>query len=609
MTECSINKLMNSEVIGFDIETCDPHLKQKGSGVYNGSGYIVGFALSTEDGVREYLDVAHPDTSESTRKNNLALVRDILSRPSIKVGANIIYDVDWTENFANIPVSGQLEDVQLAEPLIDEYASSYSLSNLAKKYNLREKAVGILEAQCERMGIKTDDPRKVLYKMPAKVVAEYAKVDAQLPLEIRKLQRKRLEEEGLYDLYKLECELIRVLVEMRRNGVRLNTKLLQTLKAEVLENIEKEEKSIYNFFGERFNILSNSKLGRLLELKGVTVPRKQPTELMRLKGKPGNYNLDKHVLHKLLSSGVRVAQNILNFKHLSTMKSMFIEPYEDLLVGDRLHCNFAQLRTDGYGTVSGRFSSFSPNLQQVSALSEEGFVKSEVLSGQVIRKLFVPEEACLWGKLDYSQVEYRIGAHYAQGPGAEEVRKAYIEDEECDFHSFIQELTGFDRRTAKRLNFGAGYGMGAKTAAETFGWSLKEAEQFLKKYHQAAPFIKFTRQKVVDKALRVGYVRTILNRRARVNESRSLHSMYNRLIQGSAADIMKKAMVDACKSGLFDVLKLHLTVHDELDVSIPNTAEGREAVKELGHVMENCVKLKVPLRVDPHIAENWAEAD
>lgn len=609
MNESSLNQLLNAPVIGFDIETFDPNLKQKGSGVYRKDGYIVGFAFSTEDGVKEYLDVAHPDTSESTRKKHFAIVREVLSRPSVKVGANIIYDVDWTENFANIPVMGDLEDVQLAEPLLDEYAASYSLANLAKKYGIREKAVGILEAQCDRMCIKTDDPRKVLYQMPAKVVAEYAKVDAQLPLEIRKLQIKKLKEESLYDLYKLECALIRIIVEMRRNGVRLNTKLLSDLKVELQTLIEKEEKTIYRFFGERFNILSNPTLGRLLTAKNIDVPRKQPTELMLRKGKTGNYNLDKHVLNKMFNSGLDVAKNILNYKHLCTLQSMFVEPYTQMLVGDRLHCNFAQLKSDDYGTVSGRFSSFNPNLQQVSALVEDNFAKSEILSGQAIRKLFVPEDGYKWGKLDYSQVEYRIGAHYAQGPGAEDIRREYNENEDCDFHSFIQELTGFDRRTAKRLNFGASYGMGAKTAAETFGWDLKEATKFLKDYHKAAPFIKFTRQKVVDKALRVGYVRTLLNRRARVNESRSLHSMYNRLIQGSAADIMKKAMVEAYKSGLFEVLKLHLTVHDELDVSVPNTSEGKEAVKDLANIMENCVKLKVPLRVDPHLAENWAEAD
>jgi DNA polymerase I-like protein with 3'-5' exonuclease and polymerase domains len=368
------------------------------------------------------------------------------------------------------------------------------------------------------------------------------------------------------------------------------------------------EETIHEWAGYEFDIKSTSQLAKLFKEKGIPVPRKSPTALMQSKGKEGNPNLDKEVLTSL-SSTFPICKTILDYRHYDTLESMFLVPYLELHVGGRLHCNFNPLRSDDYGTVSGRFSSTKPNLQQVPASDDEDKDGLEALSGKIIRKLFIPEDDCEWIKADYSQIEYRIQAHYAVGPGSEELRAAYNNDPTTDYHQRIVDITGVDRRTAKRLNFGASYGMGIETTARKFGWTMEEAETFIGTYHENAPYVRATRKRIIETAERRGYIFTLLGRKARVHPSRSLHSMPNRLMQGSSADIMKKGMLDSYRAGVFNVLKPHLTVHDEMDCSKPRTKEGEEAKQELKRCMEKCVSMRVPVLMDIHAAKNWAEAD
>ena len=329
---------------------------------------------------------------------------------------------------------------------------------------------------------------------------------------------------------------------------------------------------------------------------------------MKAAGKSGNPNLDKDSLPKLKDKHP-IVKAVLDFRHYNTLINMFLIPYLEMQVNGRLHCSFNPLRSDDYGTVSGRFSSSRPNLQQVPAMDDDDESGEGSLKGKIIRKLFIPEEGHTWAKLDYSQVEYRIAAHYAIGPGAEQLREDYRNNPNTDYHQRIQDKTGFDRRQTKRLNFGASYGMGVETASKKFGWTREEAEMFLEAYHKAAPYLKVTRKKVVSVAERRGYIHTLMGRKARVHPSRKLSSFFNRLIQGSAADIMKNGMVLAYEKGLFEILLPHLTVHDELDVSVPPTKIGQEALQELKHTMEHALELDVPLRVDCGEGANWAEAE
>lgn len=603
----------DTDLLGVDIETKDPKLRTLGPGMYRGDGYITGLSLAT-DNVAVYLDLAHPDTAPETFQRNINIIKDVLSAGNEKVGANFIYDLDWlgSKNYG-VTVGGKWNDVQYAEPLLDEYRTSYSLAALAKHYELTPKASGVLEHYCAAQGWKTSKecpPQAHIWRMPSDVVRRYAELDASLVVQIMRRQRPELARQGLEDIYDVEVGLTPLLLRMRQQGVRINRPLYKKTAFVVADKLYELKTDIFEWAGTEFNIGSTAQLAKLFDQRNIAYPRNEQTPLMKARGVPGNPCLDKEVLTQLSKEGYTICKKILQYRHYETMCNMFLIPYSDFMVGDRIHCQFHPLRSDEYGAVSGRFSSAKPNLQQVSAQQDDDFSDgNELLKGQVLRRLFIPEEGCDWAKLDYSQVEYRIAAHYAYGPGADELRAAYNDNPKTDYHQRIQDMTNFDRRTSKRLNFGASYGMGYKTAAKKFYWSEEEAEMFMEGYHKAAPYLRVTRKKVVERAERKGFIFTLLGRRARVHPSRKLHSLFNRLIQGTAADIMKKAMVESWKAGVYNVLMPHLTVHDELDVSVPCTPEGKEALETLNRTMETCVQLKVPLIADCHTAKNWADAD
>ena len=396
---------------------------------------------------------------------------------------------------------------------------------------------------------------------------------------------------------------------MRKQGVRLDTHKLSTLGLELADISYDLQGDLDEIAGCKLNVNSGKGLEKLFLAQRLPVSYGEPTDGMYQRGiMKGNPKFDKKTLTKYDNS---LATMILEIRHIKTLLNLFIHPYPEFLVGDRLHCNFNPLRSDEYGTVSGRFSSSKPNLQQVSGKLEDNEGHSggsELLNGLVIRKLFLPEEDCDWLKLDWSQIEYRFIAHYAIGEGSDWIRKKYNENPDTDYHDEMGELAGIeDRKIVKTFNFGGAYGMGIKKMAESYGWDLDEATYIYQKYHAKVPFLKETANRVGQKAKRVGFIKTILGRRARLPSSNKSYVMFNRLIQGGAADLMKKAMISAYDAGIFNTLPPHLTVHDELDVSVPRTREGREAAMELKNIMETCIKLKVPIRAEMEFGKNWGE--
>lgn len=216
------------------------------------------------------------------------------------------------------------------------------------------------------------------------------------------------------------------------------------------------------------------------------------------------------------------------------------------------------------------------------------------------------------GKCDLSQGEYRMLAHYALGPGADELRQSYIDDPHMDYHSRTAKLSGLPRKEAKSLTFGINYGMGIKKMMTKYGWDEKKAYGLRDAYYSGLPFLIPTRQRVEMVAKARGYIRTIYGRRERVSETiREKNKYYvflNRLMQGSVADLNKKGMLDAYKAGLFDVLYPHLTVHDELVSSVPRTREGIDAYRELKHIMETCIpEIKVPIIAEAEYGPSYGE--
>ena len=602
----------NEGLIAVDIETKDPFLLDKGNGVYRKDGHILGVSFSNGE-ISEYYPLNHLDTTPEEKEKNSKYIESQLLRDNRKVFANGMYDLDWLVNGEGHVVNGKFEDVQIAEPLLDEYKRSYSLNNLAKEYLGETKLYSKpAEYAIQHRYIKEGMEKKAighLWKMPYEVVREYAEADSKLTYQILQHQKIKLEEQGLTEIYELEMRLYPLLLQMRKEGVRVDKeKLAKTGLA--LAAIQYDiQQQLNQDAGRSLNVNSNKDLEQLFLKMHLPVYYGEPTDKMDEKGlSRGNPKFNKETLNKY---NHEIVNKIQELRHIKTLLSLFINPYPDLVVGDKLHCQFNPLRSDDYGTVSGRFSSSNPNLQQVSGKSEEDYIKGdrgEILSGQIIRKLFIPLENCDWMKYDWSQIEYRLIAHYATGEGAEEIRRRYNQDPDTDYHEEMGKMTGLtDRKIVKSLNFGAAYGMGINTMCATYGWNLEEATSVYENYHKKVPFVRETSRRVALKAKKVGFIRTLLDRRARLSNPNKGYVMFNRLIQGSAADIMKKSMVDAYEAGVFNTLHPHLVVHDEYDISKPQTKEGDEAALELKRIMESCVKLRVPIKADVESGPNWGE--
>jgi len=284
---------------------------------------------------------------------------------------------------------------------------------------------------------------------------------------------------------------------------------------------------------------------------------------------------------------------------------------------------------DDSGSVA-RFSSSNPNLQNIPSRDKE--------LKKLIRSLFIPEQGQRWRRYDWSQIEFRLITHYGRGRAAVLARARYNDDPNTDYHNMVMEMTGLERIPAKTINFGVAYGMYEVTLAEQLGTSIEAARVFLALYDKKVPWVKDLFNYAKRVASSRGYVKTLLGRRGRFPmweakdwDTRCIDGKVSfnyaldqygkehmrraetknglsRVIQGGAADIMKKAMVDIYHSGVLDIVgPPHLTVHDELGFSDEQTKESEEAFSEIKHIMETCVKLKVPLIAECEVGPNWGE--
>lgn len=584
--------LLSAKTISFDIETYDPLLKEKGPGVYRKDGYILGVALSDGE-FSEYYNLKHDDCTIEEYRKNIAYIKMVLYTYSEKLGMNIKYDIDWlTNSIEGIKINGELLDIQIAEPLINENQYHFSLDHLAKKYLNRGKYKTEIEQFCKDRGLK-GDARKWLWKMPYKLVRPYAIEDVKEPFEIWQKQKELLKQQDLLELFQLEMDLFPLLLQMRKNGVLIDLKRLQRTKQIFEERWIKAKHSFKYVTGNKLNINYNSsrEIGFLLDKLNIEYPLTEKTQSPSIQKQWLLNNVEKHPVFKLI-------HDCRKYEHM--INTFLINNIGNMVVNNRLHCSFNSMKNDEYGTVSGRFSSSKPNLQQIPANDAE--VKKD------IRSLFIPEENYDWVRLDYSQIEVRLVANYAIGKGSEEIRQQFINNPTgIDFHQWCADLTGVTRKFAKRINFGIMYGMGIKKLGYQLNMEYGEARSFMQMYYEKLPFIKKTLDVAKLRASDRGFVHTLLKRRRRFPGGQFTHKAFNSVIQGSAADIMKKSMVESYKAGIYNILIPHLTVHDELDTSKPRTKAGDEALKELIHIMENCVEIRVPLIADCEIGPNWGE--
>jgi DNA polymerase I-like protein with 3'-5' exonuclease and polymerase domains len=599
--------LSGQGLISFDVETYDPDLSTRGPGAQR-DGRLVGLAIGTEAGFRKYYPIDHEIGPNLPRERVLDWARQELGRPGPKVGANLLYDLDFL-TAAGVPVTGPFYDVQIAEPLLNENKLSYSLESLAQEYLNEGKHEDVLSQWLIGMFGKHVDVKANIWRAPAQIVGPYAESDVDLPLRIFAKQKPKLESQALWELFILESKLIPMLLAMRQRGVRVDLERAEKLYADLEKRQEVVIEEIQRTTGLAIDIWAAESIAKVFDRAGVPYKRTTKTKAPSFRRR------------WLESCTLPVAKMLVEARRLDKLKGTFVKGYVlDGHINGRIHCQFHQLRGDENGTVSGRLSSSHPCLQNVSKHDEE--------LGPIIRSLFLPDKDQQFWSFDWSQIEFRLAVHYAalvQFPDAQKVVEQYNQDDSTDYHEVVARLTGLSRSRAKGMNYGMIYGMGARKLCNNLGVSFSEGQKLLAEYHRSVPFIKPLANALTEQASENGEIVTLAGRYRRFNmwekngeyatdnfpgaKRAFTHKALNALLQGSAADIMKIGMVQIWESGVCNVLGApHLTVHDELDGSLPPGNVAKEALAEVGHIMETCVQLLIPLKADGGIGKNWAEA-
>lgn len=631
--EGPISGLETADILAIDCETYDPRLGEFGPGWARGDGWIVGVSIATRN-AGWYFPLRHVfDPSENIQRPDefWHWLRWLLNENSVPVvGANLIYDMGWLSVHGVRP-RGTLHDVQYAEALIDTFAE-VSLDVLARKYCQRGKETDLLYDWIREAYPGTPETRlrNDIYRSPVALAGPYAIEDARLPIEILDQQLPILARDGLDYVYRLECDLIPMLVAMRERGVRVNVEFAEQAKVVLKEEIERRYKQLKDDYGLPLPDTDSRRVGAFLSQLGVTVPR----------GDTG-YSVRKDWLKNLDHPAAKI---ILEIREREKLIGTFINGHIlGAQVNGRIYPQFHQLRSDEGGTKVGRFASSTPNLQQIPARTKEG---------KLIRKAFMMDDgAVCWTKFDYSQVHYRILAHYAVGPGSDELRARYCNDKKTDYHRDVymnvaplmgwsttnEEQIEQNRRPVKNVNFGLLYGQSVRRLQSTLGFSEDIARKFFDAYFQGAPYVRPTMQAIEDEMRAKGYIDTILGRRIYFNEwepldNRERHAplpyhaarakwgnniqlaygyrAINYRFQGSEPDIMKSGMRALWQSGVLDYTGVpHVTVHDELGFSrMDDSPIVQQAFEYTQYVLENTIKLRVPLLVDRSEGPNWGEA-
>lgn len=599
--------LEGSKVLSIDIETRDDNLKTKGLGAYRKDGYILGVSINNGDGYKDYIDLRHKRLSYIQK--NVEFIRYVMGLPVPKLFANGNYDLTWMKEELDIVPNPNypIHDILVAEPLLNENLPVYSLDSCAQYYLGKHKEKSYLEQRCKDLGLKGDF-RKHLYLFSHEDVKPYALGDTELPIEIFRKQYAKMHEQNLLDLYYLELEVQRISREMTARGVRINTEKLPKMIQMYEEKIEELHKWINRFARFDFNPNATAKeMQYIFDREGWEYQYNKPTKKMQEKGiTQGNPSFTtKYLLKPMAEKGNEFCEKLIQMKTaIKTLNTFLIGGIQSNLIGDRIHGQFNPLkRTDETGSdagaVTGRFSSSHPNLQNLPSKDE---------LSKLVRTLFIPEVNHYWCKADYKQIEIRVLLHFAMGEGADIARMYMNKDPEFDYHQWCSDMTGIPRKFAKNLNFGLLYGMGVPRMVREYGFTLDEARAFKRTYARKLPYLNRTNVEITRAIKKRGYVKTILGRRRRLIVDDAYKGL-NAVIQGTAADIFKQAMVDADKKGLFDVVPLHIVVHDEDDVSVPYTKEGTEALRELQVTMQDAIKLKVPVLVGCDIGKDWGSVE
>ena len=563
------------------------------------SAKLVGLSFAMKEGEAYYVPVPqHEEWTGEDFEKTLKVVnifKKVYENDQIlKIGQNIKYDMMVLANY-DIHLEGKMFDTMIAHYILAPELR-HNMDYLAEVY-LKYKTIHIDAL------IGSGKKQRSMSELDPKEVYEYAAEDADVTLKLKNILEKELHEKGLYQLFEeVEMPLVPVLARMEMNGARIDEASLAETSKVFTERMEAIEQEIREVAGQELNISSPRQIGELLfdQLKIDSKPKKTKT---------GQYVTDEATLLALKSKHP-VVEKILDYRGYKKLLSTYIDALPQL-VNPRtghIHTSYNQAVTS-----TGRLSSSNPNLQNIPIRDE---------NGKEVRKAFIPDEGELFFSADYSQIELRLMAHLSQD-------KNMVEDFNSghDIHQAtaakifkvpIEEVTSTMRRKAKTANFGIIYGISAFGLAERMEVSRGEARQLIDDYFATYPGVKEYMDKSIEKARQLGYTQTLLGRRCQLPDINSRNAVVrgyaernaiNAPIQGTAADIIKVAMIRIDKRMREEGLrsKMILQVHDELNFSV--VPEEKEQLQALViNEMQNAIQLSVPLYADCGWGENWLEA-
>jgi DNA polymerase I-like protein with 3'-5' exonuclease and polymerase domains len=592
--------------IAVDLETYDPNIKTLGPGWARNDGYIIGIAVAAGE-YQGYFPIRHSNGHNLDPKFTLRWLKKQLSVPDMNVIMhNATYDAGWLRA-EGIEIEGKIVDTMITGALVDENRWSFGLDAMARDYISQRKDEKLLQAAAKEWGI---DPKAEMWKLPPKYVGAYAEQDAVATLKLWDALKPILQKEELWDIWHLEIGLIPCMLDMRTQGVRVDLD-----KADVNKKLIKKKNDSFRKFlkkesGLDVDIWASASIAKMFDKLDIPYPRTE-------KGAPS------FTKEFLTSHPSDVCKTLVKLREFDKADSTFIDSILRHEHNGRIHTELHSTRRDEGGTVTGRFSSSNPNLQQIPARDKD--IK------KLIRGLFVPNDGCKWGSFDYSSQEPRLLVHFAasvRGVNRHDMVDQIVDEfntGDVDLHQMVADIAGIDRKQAKTVNLGIMYGMGVGKLANQLDISKEEAKELMENHQSKVPFVKSLAELAMQQASKFGQIRTLLGRKCRFplwepkkfgagkplqhDEAQKeygplikrafTYKALNRLIQGSAADQTKKAMLDCYNEGLTPML----TVHDELCFNI----ENQEQTDKIKEIMETGIALKVPSKIDVDIQNDWGD--
>lgn len=556
---------------------------------------IVGFSVAFDAQDAYYVPLAHDYEGAPEQLNReviLAQIKPILEDESVKkIGHHLKYDAHVLENHG-IHLAGWYFDTMLASYVLNSVATRHGMDDVARLY------LSHLTTTYEQVAGK-GAKQKTFNQIPLETAAHYAAEDAHVTYRLYEVLSSKLQAhpELVNILHNIEVPVARVLTQMEENGIELDLAFLDQLGGEFSNTMQNLENQIMEIAGESFNVSSPKQVGEVLfEKLGLKGGKKTTT---------GQYSTSESVLEKIEHP---IAQLILEYRGLSKLKSTYTDGLCKQANPDthRVHTSYHQALT-----ATGRLSSTDPNLQNIP-------IRAEI--GRQIRKAFVAPEGRVLLAADYSQIELRLMAHLSQD---EALLDAFIHGQDVHRRTAaevlgipLEEVTNDQRRQAKAVNFGLLYGMSEFGLIRQLGFTRQESQDYIKQYFHRYPGIYEYMQRTRQVALEQGFVETLLGRRLYTPDIDARNMMVrkaaeraaiNAPLQGSAADIIKMAMIEVDKMLPKDQAKMLLQVHDELVFEVDEDIADELAPK-LAEVMQSVLQISVPLVVEVGKGKNWDEA-